>query len=70
MWKEVYSCLSVYAPQQGRSDEEKREFLEKLSDNIHDAPQEDLLMVGGDITCHIGSTRDGLTMWWDVSILE
>ena len=29
--------------QQGRPDEEKRKFLEKLSDNIHNAAQEDLL---------------------------
>ena len=32
----------------------------KLSDNIHDVPQEDLLMVMDDINCHIGSTHDGL----------
>ena len=30
--------FSVYAPQQSRPDEEKRNFLEKLSDNIHDVP--------------------------------
>ena len=50
-----------YAPQQGRPDEEKREFLQKLLDNIQDCdfPQEDLLMMAGDMNCHIGSTRDG-----------
>ena len=38
----------------------KREFLEKLSDNIHDVLQEDLLMVAaGDMNCHIGSICDG-----------
>ena len=26
---------------------------------MHDVPQEDLLMVAGDMNCHIGSTRDG-----------
>ena len=51
--------MPVYVPQQGRPEEEKRGFLEKLSDNIHDVPQEDLLMVAGDVNCHIGSTRDG-----------
>ena len=49
-----------FAPQQGRPEEEKREFLEKLSDNvIHDIPKEDLLMVAGDMNCHIGSMSDG-----------
>ena len=43
--RKILHVFSVYAPQQGRSDEEKREFLEKLSDNIHDVSQEDLLMV-------------------------
>ena len=57
--REIFHFFSVYAPQQGRPEEEKREFLEKLSDNIHDVPQEDLLMVAGDMNYHIGSTRDG-----------
>ena len=49
MWKEYSSCLSVYAPQQGKPDEEKTEVLEKLSDNIHDVPQEDLFLVVDDM---------------------
>ena len=36
--REILRVFSVYAPQQGRPDEEKREFLEKLSDNIHAFP--------------------------------
>ena len=59
MWKKDSYVFSVYTPQQGRPEEEKGEFLEKLSDNIHDVPQEDVLMVVGDMNCDIGSTRDG-----------
>ena len=44
----ILCVFSVYAPQQSRPDEEKREFVEKLSDNIHDVPQEDLSVVAGD----------------------
>ena len=33
--RKILHVFSVYAPQQGRPDEEKREFLDKLSDNIH-----------------------------------
>ena len=32
--RKVLRVFSVYALQQGRSDEEEREFLEKISDNI------------------------------------
>ena len=59
--RKILRVFSVYAPQQGRPDKEKREFLEKLSDNIHDVPQaqEDLLMLAGDMNCYTGSMRDG-----------
>ena len=32
----------------------KRESFLRNSDNLHDVPQEDLLMVAGDMNCHIG----------------
>ena len=60
--RKILYVFSVYALQQGGPEKEKREFLEKLSDNIHDIPEEDLLMVLGDMNCYIGSTRDGLRM--------
>ena len=41
-----------YTVQEGRPHE-------KLSDNIQDVSHEDLLMVAGDMNCHIGSTCDG-----------
>ena len=50
--KKIFYVFLEYTPQQGRPDEEKREFLEKLSDNIQDVPQEDLLMAARDINCH------------------
>ena len=34
-------------------------FLRNYQEKIHDVPREDLLMVAGDMNCHIGSTRDG-----------
>ena len=33
--RKILCFFSVYAPQQGRPEEEKREFVEKLSDNMH-----------------------------------
>ena len=40
--RKIFHVFSVYAPQQVRPEKEKREFLEKLSHNIHDVPHEDL----------------------------
>ena len=39
--RKILHVLSVYASQQSWPEKEKRELLEKLSDNIHDVPQED-----------------------------
>ena len=36
--RKILHVFLVYAPQKGRLEEEKREFLLKLSDNIHDVP--------------------------------
>ena len=66
--RKIHRVYSVYAPQQGKPEEEKRAFLEKLLDNIN-LLQEDLLIVAGDMNYHIGSTRDdfeeakGKTCW-------
>ena len=67
MWKEDSSCHFSICSTGGlgcRPDEEKREFLEKLSDFIHDVPQEDLLNVAGDMNCHTGSTCDRMFRFW------
>ena len=58
--RKILHLVSIlYGLQQGKPEEEKREFLEKLSDNIHDVPQEDLLIVAGNMKFHTGSTCDG-----------
>ena len=56
--RKILRVFTVYALQHAGPEEEKRKFLEKRSDNKHFVPQEDLLMVAGDMSCHIGSTRD------------
>ena len=50
--RKIFHVFSVYAPQQDGAEEEKREFLEKLSDKIHDVAQENLLMVTGELNYH------------------
>ena len=51
--------LSVYAPQQGRPNEEKEEFREKLADKISEIRNEETVIVAGDMNAHIGRDRRG-----------
>ena len=53
--RNILHVFSVYVPLQGRPEDEKREFLVKLSHNIHDLPQEYLLLVAADMSCHTDS---------------
>ena len=45
--KVIYQFFSVYAPHVGRSDEEKREFWEKLEDGVAGISGEEGVIVGG-----------------------
>ncbi|KAK3876804.1 hypothetical protein Pcinc_018434 [Petrolisthes cinctipes] len=52
--EKVLNIFSVYAPRQGRPDEEKEEVREKLSDIISEVSRGDIVIVAGDINAHIG----------------
>ena len=51
--------FSVYAPQQGRPEEEKEEFREKLAEKISEIREGDSVIVAGDMNAHIGRDRRG-----------
>ncbi|KAK3890591.1 hypothetical protein Pcinc_005471 [Petrolisthes cinctipes] len=57
--EKVLNIFSVYAPQQGRPDEEKEEFREKLSDRISEVSRGDIVIVAGDMNVHIGRDNGG-----------
>ena len=57
--KEIISFFSTYAPQQGRTDEEKEEFREKLTNEIADVPESEVVIVAGDLNGHVGRERQG-----------
>ena len=53
------NVISGYARQVGRSDEEKDNFwcvIEKLMENVKD---EEVVVVGGDLSGHVGRSTDG-----------
>ena len=57
--KVIYQVFSVYAPEVGRSEEEKSEFWEKLEDEVAGISGEECVIVGRDMNGHIGDMRVG-----------
>ena len=57
--RQVAHIFSVYAPQQGRPEEEKTQFKELMSDQIEEVPARDVLIIAGDLNAHVGQDRNG-----------
>jgi hypothetical protein len=57
--KSVLSLVSVYAPQVGRSMEEKEEFYILLGNVLSAISTKEHLVVGGDLNGHVGKNVDG-----------
>jgi len=57
--KRLLSVFSIYAPQSGRSDEEKEEFWDELRQLVTDVPESEFLVIGGDLNGHVGEKTDG-----------
>ena len=57
--KSVYQIYSTYAPQSGRTAQEKEEFWEALEEEVARVPVVEGVIIGGDLNGHIGSNRDG-----------
>ena len=55
----VWHVFSLYAPQVGRSSEEKQCFWEKVEDEIGKVPPADGLLIGGDVNAHVGANISG-----------
>ena len=57
--KTIFHIYSVYAPQSGRTTQEKEAFWESLEDEAVGVPGEEGIIIGGDLNGHIGANRDG-----------
>ena len=55
----VVHLFSVYAPQSGRTVEEKQEFIRKIEDKLAEVPEGELIWIGGDMNAHVGNQRGG-----------
>ena len=57
--KNIMHIFSAYAPQVGRTEEEKQEFWERLSDEMTEVPHSEGVLLGGDLNGHVGTDRSG-----------
>ena len=57
--KQVFNIFSLYAPQAGRPQVEKEEFIESLEEEIARSSLTEGLIVAGDVNAHIGVDRNG-----------
>ena len=53
------NIFSIYAPQTGRSQEEKDKFYDKLLGNLTAVPDNEFLLVCGDFNGHVGQDSNG-----------
>ena len=54
-----YNIFQVYAPQQGRSEEEKEEFINSLEENYNENEDTKTIMMG-DFNARVGNNRNGI----------
>ena len=55
----LVTCICAYAPQTGRSAEEKDSFWDQMISVTGSTPASELIVVGGDLNGHVGTNVDG-----------
>ena len=55
----LVTCICAYAPQIGRSAEEKDSFWDQVISVTGSIPASELFVVGGDLNGHVGTNVDG-----------
>ncbi|XP_047488446.1 uncharacterized protein LOC125038867 [Penaeus chinensis] len=57
--KSLINIVSGYAPQIGCEDQKKEEFREQLEQSIREIPEEEEIILGADLNCHVGEPAGG-----------
>ncbi|XP_063592180.1 craniofacial development protein 2-like [Penaeus indicus] len=57
--KSLINIVSGYAPQIGCEDQEKEEFREQLEQIVREIPEEEEIILGADLNCHVGERAGG-----------
>nr|GEV26674.1 hypothetical protein [Tanacetum cinerariifolium] len=59
---ETVNVISVYAPQVGLSEEEKKALWDSLDEVVRETSTDQRLILGGDLNRHIGETTEGYSI--------
>ncbi|XP_063592189.1 uncharacterized protein LOC134789000 [Penaeus indicus] len=54
--KSLINIMSGYAPQIGCEDQEKEKFREQFEQSVREIPEEEEIILGSDLNCHVGET--------------
>ncbi|XP_063600638.1 craniofacial development protein 2-like [Penaeus indicus] len=57
--KSLINIVNGYAPQIGCEDQEKEEFREQLEQSVREILEEEEIILGADLNCHVGETAGG-----------
>ncbi|MBJ3215731.1 hypothetical protein JGB56_24720 [Salmonella enterica subsp. enterica serovar Corvallis] len=55
----LVNVVSAYAPQSGRSDDEKDEFWDKLIAMVSGIPDREMVVIAGDLNGHVCAKNGG-----------
>jgi hypothetical protein len=55
----IWNIVSAYAPQAGRSEQEKDTFWDMMYSECLKIPEKEVLMIGGDLNGHVGASKEG-----------
>ena len=55
--QQIINIISAYAPQMGCDDEEKNRFWQEMDEVLTSIPEEERVIVGGDLNGHVGTEK-------------
>ena len=67
--REIFNVISVYAPQVGLDESNKRQFWENLDETVQGIPIREKLFISGDLNGHVETSRYGLIVYMEDLIL-
>ena len=66
----LVTCICAYAPQTGRSAEEKDSFWDQMISVTESIPASEMIVVGGDLNGHVGTNVMGMMEFMADMVLE
>ncbi|XP_046993794.1 uncharacterized protein LOC124605890 [Schistocerca americana] len=64
---EMVTVLTAYAPRAGCSEDEKETFWRDLDGVMVGIPENERVIVGGDLNGHLGGRKESVQEWWKIN---